>query len=282
MHNAAKVLLGSTRSSHKDVTQHESDPATYLAGLCVSVDSNNALSLLKSAGFRAGVSLGKNLSADSKCTSVLRTGEKVPVRAHLKRSTGVITISSYANLVSGTDDSVSIGGTAFTAQAGAATPGDATFQAATSNAATAISLAAQINAHATASTKVYAVVTSSGVVTLYSVVEGAGTGNDVAVSYTDNDTNVGITLSGLTGGKLAGGSDTITDIAYATVGGNMYINDTTGKADIAMSGFSTISDAIYVAPSKGASSAAVTGVPEGSLESVTEVAAVLVDMVGGL
>jgi len=219
---------------------------------------------------RIGVSLGKSLS-DTKKTAVLRTGEAVPVLASLKRSTGVITISSYANLVSGTDDVITVGATAFTAQAGAATPGDATFQAATSNNATAVSLAAQINAHATASTLVHAVVTSSGVVTLYSKVEGAGSGHDVALSYTDNDTNVGAVLSGLSAGKLTGGSDTISDIAYIAKGAKAYINDVTGKLDIAMSGYSTISDATYV-------SEELTGVDE----SAAEVTAALVDLPGGL
>lgn len=274
MHDATKVLLGVPLSSPKDVAIYDSDPATFLAGLAVRQSSTvKQLTLAKSGGMWAGISLGKSES-DTKKTSVALDGLQVPMRAHLKRATGVITISSYANLVSGTDDSVSIAGTAFTAQAGAATPGDATFQAATSNAATATSLAAQINAHATVSLKVYAVVTSSGVVTLYSVAEGVGstgTGNDIAVAYTDNDTNVGITLSGLSGGKMSGGSDTISDIAYISKGAKAYINDATGKADIAMSGFSTISDAMYV-------SEELNGIDE----SGNTVAAVLVDMQGGL
>jgi hypothetical protein len=272
MHNASKVLLGSSLSSAKEISTFDSDPATYKAGLCVSLASTGGLSLLSSAGMRVGVSLGKSLS-DSKKTAVLRTGEGVPVQAHLKRATGTITVSSYANLVSGTDDSVSIAGTAFTAQAGAATPGAATFQAATSNAATATSLAAQINAHATVSLKVYAVAVSDAVI-LYSVADGVGstgTGNDIAVSYTDNDSNVGIVLSGLSGGKLSGGSDTVSDIAYIAKGAKMYINNATGKADINISGFCTISDAIYV-------SEELTGVDE----SAVECAAVLVDMPGGL
>lgn len=272
-HDATKVALGSSRSNHKDVACFNVDPASFPAGLCVSLASTGLPSLLKSAGMRYGVSLGKSLS-DHKKTDILQAGLKVPVRAALKRATGVITISSYANLVSGTDDSVSIAGTAFTAQAGAATPGDPTFQAATSNNATAISLAAQINAHATVSQKVWAVVTATGVVTLYSVASGVGstgTGNDIAVSYTDNDTNVGITLSGLSGGKMSGGSDDVDDIAYVTVGAKMYVNDITGEADIAMSGFSTVYDAVYVA-------APLTGIAEDG----SSVAAVLVDMQGGL
>jgi len=271
-HDASKVLLGQTPSSAKDVACFNSDPATYLAGLVVRQSSTvGELALAKSAGFVAGISLGRSLS-DTKKTAVCVTGLSVPLRASLKRSTGTITVTSYANLLTTTPDSVTIGATVFTAQSGAATPGDATFRAATDNNATAVSLAAQINAHATASTLVYAVVTSSAVVTLYSKVEGAATGNDVAVAYTDNGGgNIGITLGGLTGGKLAGGSNTISDIAYISKGAKAYINDATGKADIAMSGFSTISDATYV-------SEEITGIAEDS----SEVAAVLVDIPGGL
>lgn len=266
--DASKIVLAGTQSSVKAIETFNVDPASFPAGLCVSLASTGLPSLLASAGMRIGVSKGKSLS-DHKKTDVLRSGLKVPVQASLKRASAVITISNYANLVSGTDDALAIGATSFVAQAGAATPGDATFQAATDNATTATSLATQINAHATASTLVYAVA-SSATVTLYAVADGAD-GNDVAVAYTDNDTNVGITIAGLDDGKLSGGSDDASDITYAVVGGKMYVNNTTGKADIAMSGFSTISDAVYV-------SEGLTGI----LEDNSEVAAVLVDMQGGL
>lgn len=113
---------------------------------------------------------------------------------------GTFTVTSYANLVSGTADTVTIDGIVLTAQSGAATLGTATFQAATSNNATAASLAAQINAHPTLSAKYIATV-SSAVVTVTSLANGAS-GNAIAINYTDNDTNVGITKSGthLTGG----------------------------------------------------------------------------------
>lgn len=274
MHSSTIVQLGSTRSNHKDVSKHESDPATFLAGLCVSLKDDATLSLLKADGFRIGVSLGKGLSNDSKCTSVLRAGESVPVRAHLKRASGVITVTSYANLVAVAGDDVVVGATTFTAQSGAVTPGDATFRAATGNNETAASLAAQINAHATASAKVYAVA-ASAVVTLYSVVDGAGstaTGNDIVLTYTDNGTaTVGITLSGLSGGKLSGGSDSISAVAFPVIGGKMYINDVTGKADKNIAGFTTISDATYR-----------SGVKTGRAEDGSSVAAVIVDMPGGL
>lgn len=268
-HDATKAALGSSASNVKDCEVFDADPASFPAGSVLSLASTGLPSLAVSAGMRLGVSRGKSLS-DHKMLSVQRTGLRVPVLAHLKRSTGTITVTSFANLVSGTDDVVTIGATAFTAQAGAATPGDATFQAATDNATTAASLATQINAHATAGALVYAVA-SAAVVTLYAKVEGAGTGHDVAVSYTDNDTNVGITLAGLTGGKLAGGSNTISEIAYAVKGAKMYVNNTTGKADIAMGSFTTITDAIYFGGAK-------TGIDE----SLAEVAAVEVDMPGGL
>jgi len=118
---------------------------------------------------------------------------------------GNITITSYANLVSGTDDSVTVGATVFTAQSGAATPGDGTFQAATSNAATATSLAAQINAHATAGALVRA--RTNGAIVLITARAGGTAGNAIALAYTDNDTNVGATKSGvfLTGGGTNAG-----------------------------------------------------------------------------
>jgi hypothetical protein len=118
------------------------------------------------------------------------------------RAEGTATITSYANLVSGTDDSITVGATVFTAQAGAATPGDATFQAATSNAATALSLANQINSHATAGELVRASVVAA-VVTIRAKAGGTA-GNAIALAYTDNDTNVGATVSGA---FLAGGTD---------------------------------------------------------------------------
>lgn len=117
---------------------------------------------------------------------------------------GVATITSYANLVSGTADSISVAGVVFTAQAGAAVPGAATFQAATSNDLTAASLAAQINAHATTSALVVATVLA-GVVTVKAKEAGWG-GNSIAMAYTNGDANVGATLSGLSGGNLSGGA----------------------------------------------------------------------------
>jgi hypothetical protein len=113
---------------------------------------------------------------------------------------GTITITAYANLISGTPDTVTVGATVFTAQSAVVVEGAATFRAATSNNDTAISLAAQINAHATAGALVTAVA-DTGVVTITANDAGSA-GNLIALNYTDNDVNVGATKSGvfLTGG----------------------------------------------------------------------------------
>lgn len=266
-HDATKVKLGSTGSSAKDISSFDSDPASYPAGLAVSMNSSGALSVLKSAGRRVGVSLGKSLS-DHKKTAVVRTGESVPVRLDAEEASGVVTITSYANLVSGTDDVVTVGATAFTAQAGAATLGQATFQAATSNDATATSLAAQINAHATAGALVFASA-AGAVVTIYAKAGGVA-GNDIVLSYTDNDTNVGATISGVTDGKLSGGSADYSEIDYVAIGAKVYFNDTTGKADSSLND-TTVSDAVYV-----------SGVLTGIDEDGNSVPCALIDMPGGL
>jgi hypothetical protein len=261
-HDANKVLLGTTRSSSKQGTEvFASDPTTYLAGLAVRRDSSNLLSLTKSAGGWAGISLGKDLGDASK-TCVLKAGEDVPLLIERQPARGTVTITNYANLVSGTDDVITVGATGFTAQAGAATPGDATFQAATSNNATAASLAAQINAHATAGALVVASVVGA-VVTITSKLNTTA-GDTIALSYTDNDTNVGATVSGAT----LTDSDDSAD--WVVVGAKVYISDTTGKADDPNSA-STISDAVYR-----------SGVITGIAEDGTEVACVMVDMPGGL
>ncbi len=117
---------------------------------------------------------------------------------------GVVTITNIANLVSGTDDTLTVGGVPFVAQAGAAVLGEGTFQAASSVGATAISLAAQINAHGDLQGLVTA--EAEGAAVTITAVANGFSGNDIAVVYTDGDANIGLTLSGLVGGKLSGGT----------------------------------------------------------------------------
>lgn len=274
MQDATQIKLGSQGYTGAEITDFAVDPASFPAGLCVSMNSSGLPSLLKSDGIRMGVSMGRSL-ADVLKTAVLRTGLRVPIRAELKRATGLVTVTSFANLLTTTPDTLAVAGTTFTAQSGAATLGTATFRAATSNAATATSIAVQINAHATANTKVMAVDNGDATVSIYSLVSGAGTtgtGNDIAVVYTDNGGgNIGITLSGLSGGKLSTGSDTITDIAYMTVGAKIYVNDVSGKLDANIAGFTTIMDGVYM-------STVLTGITEDG----SSVAAADVDLTGGL
>lgn len=78
MHDATKVLMGSTTSNVKDVSSHAGDPATYRAGLVLRLSSANALSLAASDGGILGVSLGKDLS-DAGRTAYVRKGLGVPV-----------------------------------------------------------------------------------------------------------------------------------------------------------------------------------------------------------
>jgi hypothetical protein len=267
-HDPTKFLLGVTGSSDKPgTTVYQSDPATFLAGLAVRIGSDGLLTLTKGTNQWAGISLGASLS-DTKKTSVLRAGSAVPIRLANERAYATVTVTSYANLVSGTDDSVTINGTVFTAQAGAATPGDATFQAATSNNATAASLAAQVNAHATIGAIIRATAVGA-VVTLTSIAEGTA-GNAYTIVYTDNDTNVGITLGNATGGHLNGGSASSGAIDYVTLGAPVYIDDASGEATSNMTG-STISNAVYV-----------SAVLDGVAEDGTTVPVALVDMIGGL
>ncbi len=116
-------------------------------------------------------------------------------------ATGTVTVTSYANLLTTSPDTIAVAGVTFTAQSTAATLGTATFRASSSNDATAASLAAQINAHATAGALVTATVLSA-VVTITAKSSGVS-GNAIALVYTDVGTaGIGITVSGatLTGG----------------------------------------------------------------------------------
>jgi hypothetical protein len=229
------------------------------------VGSDGLLTFTKGANKWVGISLGKSLS-DTEQTSVLRCGSRVPVLLELAPARGNVTITSYANLLVTAGDVVTIGVTAFTAQAGAATPGAATFQAATSNAATATSLAAQINAHATAGALVYAVVdpTNSARVLLTAYLNGTG-GNAIILTYTDMGAEIGATVSGA--GTLAGGAG---NSDFVTLGANAYFSNTTGKADDPSSD-ATISDAVYV-----------SGVLSGVDEDGATVPVAVVDIIGGL
>ncbi len=256
--------MGSTQSSDKEGTEcFDSDPATYLAGLAVRRTNANLLSVTKAAGGFAGISLGKSLS-DHKKTSVLKVGSRVPVLLERQPARGVITITDIAALVDGTDDTITIGATAFTAQTGSASPTSATFQAATDEATTAASLVTQINAHVATAALVHAA--AVGAVVTITAKSNVAVGSDtIVLSYQQLGAGVGATVSG--SGTLTDSDDTAD---YVQIGAYAYFSDTTGKADDPESG-ATISNAIYV-----------SGVMSGINESGVEVEVALVDMIGGL
>lgn len=263
MHNTGQILLGSTRQGGKHpakvVSSVASDPATYKAGLAVRMASSGLLSL--SSGFLCGVSLGKSLD-DNTRTSYVRKSGGVPLRA-LKYS-GTITISSYANLVSTSGDVIQVAGVDFTAQSSSVTLGQATFQAASSNNATATSLAAQINAHATAGAKVYAQA-ASAVVHLVSIEDNPSA---PTLTYTDSSpTTVGASVSG---------SGTMTALT-PTIGAAVYVHSTLGKAVVSTHTSAVVTNAIY-ASNDATSGALIDGIDE----SGSTIVCAMIDMEGGI
>jgi len=119
-------------------------------------------------------------------------------------ATGTVTISSYANLIEGSDfDTIKVGGVTFVAQAGAATLGTATFRAATDNDTTAESLKTQINAHEDLEDLVIAT-RSGAVVTITALDTGSG-GNEIALEYSDEDGGSPTVGASVSGANLTGG-----------------------------------------------------------------------------
>lgn len=264
MHNASKVQMGSVGMSGYNASDFAADPATFPAGTAVRLKSDGTVSVTKSDGAWLGISRGRSLSS-TKRLSVVTDGRLVPVLVERQPARGSITISSYANLLTGGADTITVGATAFTAQSGATTPGDATFRAATSNAATAADLAAQINAHAIAGALVVAAVDSVDTTKVNLTARSNATdGDTIALAYTEGGSGTGASVSGATF------TDSDDSPDFVTLGAKVYFSDTSGKADDGSSG-ATLSDAVYA-------SGLLTGVDEDG----NEVLAALVDMPGGL
>ena len=121
----------------------------------------------------------------------------------IANANGIATITDYSNLVSGSHDIITIGGVAFTAQPTAVVSGEATFQASTSNNATATSLANQINAHSTTKNLVLAEV--NGAIITITAKNAGSSGNNIGLTYTSHG-SAGLTLTGITNNKLDGGA----------------------------------------------------------------------------
>jgi hypothetical protein len=109
-------------------------------------------------------------------------------------ASGTVEITNYANLIDGTDDTVTVGATAFTAQSGPESAGDPTFQASGSNTETAASLAAQINAHATAGALVRA--NAFGTKVKIRALNGGTGGNSIVLTYQQLGSGTGATVTG--------------------------------------------------------------------------------------
>lgn len=77
-HDATKVLMGTTRSSVKEVSSHLGSQTTFRAGLCVHLKSDDTLSLAVADGSKIGISLGKDL-ANAGRVAFVRKGLLVPV-----------------------------------------------------------------------------------------------------------------------------------------------------------------------------------------------------------
>lgn len=78
MHSATVIQMGTTNSSDKEVFNHIGDPATFLAGLCCHLKSDDTLSLAAADGSKIGISLGKTFS-DTKRTAIVCKGSGVPI-----------------------------------------------------------------------------------------------------------------------------------------------------------------------------------------------------------
>lgn len=78
MHNASLIQMGTTRSNVREVENRAGDPATFKAGLCVHLKSDDTLSLAAADGSKLGISLGRSQS-DTKRTAIVRKGLGVPI-----------------------------------------------------------------------------------------------------------------------------------------------------------------------------------------------------------
>lgn len=75
MHNPNEALLGSTKNSYKEVSNHK---GIITAGYAVRLKSDDTLSVALADGNLLGISLGKDLS-DIGFTAICRKGVGVPV-----------------------------------------------------------------------------------------------------------------------------------------------------------------------------------------------------------
>lgn len=75
-HSATKVMMGTTRSSFKNVDNHIGNVA---AGLGVRLKSDDTITTAEADGSLLGISIGKDLS-DTSRTAICRKGTQVPIQ----------------------------------------------------------------------------------------------------------------------------------------------------------------------------------------------------------
>ena len=78
MHSATTVYMGSHASNIMESFNKSADPATFKAGMCGHLKSDDTVSLALADGSKIGISLGRSLS-DTKRTTFVCRGTKVPV-----------------------------------------------------------------------------------------------------------------------------------------------------------------------------------------------------------
>lgn len=242
-HDASKVAMGSSYSSDKNIEVFDNDPATFLAGLCVSIDSSGDLSLAKSDGVRMGVSLGKSFSDNAK-TAVVRAGLRVPVlctELYAALTKAELTFTAKTIGSGGNDISLIF---ADTATAGSETISVSTNQI-TVGIEGGVSTAQQIKT---------AIDGDAESAALISVAIASGQESTAQSAFTEDNLEGGLSASD-----------------YVTIGAKAYTDDVSGKVNDSNESNTTVSDMIYV-------SAPLTG----TAEDGSSVVAALVDMPGGI
>jgi hypothetical protein len=163
--------------------------------------------------------------------------------AKQKRATGTVTAASATAA-----QTVTVNGQVFTAVAGAATLGDATFSIDTGNTETATSLAAQINAYGGSLVNgIVKAKSSAAVVTLYAVTAGTA-GNAISLASSDNGTLA------VSGAVLANGAASANN-EFDYVGTNATTADALAAAIIAST---TAAVKLVTAASDGVDTVTVT------------------------
>lgn len=76
--HSAKIQLGQIHSNIKQVVNKAGNPATFLAGLCVHLKSDDTLSLAVADGQKLGISLGRNGSETMRVPIAIE-GTKIPL-----------------------------------------------------------------------------------------------------------------------------------------------------------------------------------------------------------